>query len=418
MDNNKKKVIFDGAYGISSFGDDAPLIVMVDMLRKKIGNIEFVVVSRHPEEDHYSNYGIKSIRGLEYPTKEESIGKWFRGFNPDDDKSDLYQLYKEVESSDLLILGAGNYLVDYTIDILKGPVPRFVIMTIMAKMAGTPIMWYGISVGPLKTKLGRDLSRFAASLATIITVRDTKSILELSNIGVKASAIELPDAVYKFTSPEKGHAKKFSTWVEAHTSDRPVIVISARSLPDGCGIDNETYLLSLANLCDLLIDRLNANILFIPQCTYTHGNLNEDDRNIAKDIITKMQHTTNVYDINESIDVFDCISLYEGALGAICTRLHGNVFAVMQGVPVIGLNYNPKVFEFFHWLGYEDLVVEITDINPNLLYQKLITIITHRHDFVKYSQKRLDDGKFSIEKYADLALEAMKYKVKYPNPSE
>ena len=57
-----------------------------------------------------------------------------------------------------MIVGAGNFLVDYSIDILKGPVPIFLILSLMAKMAGTQIFWFGISVGPLNTRLGKKMS--------------------------------------------------------------------------------------------------------------------------------------------------------------------------------------------------------------------------------------------------------------------
>ncbi len=95
------------------------MLVLVDLLREKLGDVDAVVVARHAGEDQYSRYGIRSVNGLEYETKEQSIGKWFRGFNPDDDETDLCQLYSEIASSDLLVLGAGNFLVDYTIDLLK-----------------------------------------------------------------------------------------------------------------------------------------------------------------------------------------------------------------------------------------------------------------------------------------------------------
>ena len=64
-----KKIIFDGAYGITSFGDDVPLIVMAKYLREKLGEIDAVVVNRHPEEGAYDAYGVRSVAGIEYASK-------------------------------------------------------------------------------------------------------------------------------------------------------------------------------------------------------------------------------------------------------------------------------------------------------------------------------------------------------------
>jgi len=177
------KVIFAGAYGIHSQGDDAALITLVEGLRQRIGAFDGVVIARHYREDAYAPWELRSIQNLEYEHKSESVGKWFHGFNHGDDRSHLQQLQDEIATSDLLILGAGNFLVDKTIDLLRGPIPYFFVLTLMAKMAKTPVMWFGISIGPFRTDYGRNLSRLAADLADVITVRDTQSSIELQQLG-------------------------------------------------------------------------------------------------------------------------------------------------------------------------------------------------------------------------------------------
>ncbi len=408
-----KKVIFGGEYGIRSYGDDGPLIVMTDMLRERIDGLESVAIARNAEEKPYAEHGIRSINGLMYPTKQESSGKWFRGFNFSDDKTELCQLYKEIAGSDLLLLGAGNFLVDYTIDILKGPVPKFVVLSTMAKMTGTPVMWFGISVGPLKTKLGRDMSRLAALDATKITVRDEKSITELLDIGVNKETTLLPDANYRLPVPGKGFAGKFTPWVEAHQDNKPVIAVSVRSLTAISSSYYEKYLTLTARTCDLIGEEMKANVLFIPQCTYRYGEPEQDDRFVAREVTKRMSGKEHVFTIEQEIGLYDCLALYEKASAALCTRLHGSVYAIMQGVPAIGINYNPKVYQFFYWLGYEDLVVELADLDPEVIVSKLNKAISSRDEIIKRSSKRLLEGRKEVEKYADLAIEAMKYKIHY-----
>lgn len=407
-----KRILFDGAYGIESFGDDAPLVVMSQMLRERIENIEFAVVTRHPDEKHYAKLNVREIPGIEYQTKTDSLGKWFRGFNPGDNTADLCALYEEIAKSDILILGAGNFLVDYTIDILKGHIPRFVIMSLMAKMTGTPVMWYGISVGPLKTKLGRDLSRLSAMLASTITVRDNKSIQELNNIGIKRQdIIQLPDATYNFTLPPNDHARRLKTWANAHKEGKGVLSVSIRSLPEGCGISNEKYIEVLASAIDRIIEKKNYNILFVPQCTYTHGNPEEDDRFVAGRIIEKMNHKANAFSVTEDIDVIDCISLYTNSVAAICTRLHGNVFAALNEVPVIGLNYNPKVSEFFKYIGFDELVIEMHELTEKTIISKFDELEKVSQYFIKKTKQQFLIGKNEIEKYADIAASTIDSKI-------
>lgn len=405
-----KKVIFEGAYGLKSFGDDAPLIVLVDLLRANLGEVDAVVITRHTQDDDYSAYGIRSIPGLEYETKKQSEGKWFRGFNPNDDKEDLCELYKEIESSDLLVLGAGNFLVDYTIDILKGPVPRFLLLSLMAEMTGTPIFWFGMSVGPLKTKIGMDMSRLAASLATVITVRDEKSLGELNRLTVTKSASLLPDAAFGLVIPPMGHGLKFSAYRNAHTDGRPVIAISVRSMPGGLSLSTKDYISLMARTCDRLIEVFNCNLLFIPQCCYEFGNYDEDDRNVAKEIIKFCKNEKNLFTVEEKINAYDCLSLYEKANTAICTRLHGNVFSLRHGVPTIGINYNPKVLEFYKWLGCEEYVLDIDSLCENSIIDKLSLACDNSGLFAKKSNKIIEVGIPAINRYAELAIAAMEHK--------
>ena len=87
-----KKVCFAGAYGMRCQGDDAALVVLAKGLRQRIGDFEGIVITRPHLDDSYLQYGLKSIRNIEYDKKAESIGKWFYGFNHGDDPSHLTHL--------------------------------------------------------------------------------------------------------------------------------------------------------------------------------------------------------------------------------------------------------------------------------------------------------------------------------------
>lgn len=136
MSGRAKKICFGGAYGIRSCGDDAALVQMARMLEARIGRFDGVVISRHADENPYEDLGLRVIPGLEFESASDAAGKWFRGFNPDDDRADLRALRDEIAGSDLLILGAGNAFIDITIDVLRGPVPLMTVLCALAKMSG------------------------------------------------------------------------------------------------------------------------------------------------------------------------------------------------------------------------------------------------------------------------------------------
>lgn len=398
------KVSFAGAYGINSQGDDAALLSFIQYLRKHIEIFEGVVITRHAEEKPYETYSLRSIQNVEYKSKEESIGKWFRGFNYSDDRSHLKLIQKEIASSDLLVLGAGNFLVDVSIDLLKGPIPYFVILTLIAKMTKTPVMWYGISVGPFRTNYGRDMSRLAAYLADIITVRDHQSCIELKKLGYEGPVFQLPDPVLGLYPPSLDVANAILSWREAHKDISPVIAISVRDMPSGCILETEQYITIMASICDALISRYNAKLLFIPHCTYMHGYANEDDRNIAKWIVDKIQNRNETIIVKEDLTVEQCLAMYMNAELALCTRLHANVYAAIQGVPSIAISYNPKVSEFMKWLKRDDFVVSLSDLSKDFILNKTKKALSNRKKNKQEIFERIEKGRGEVEQYVEIAL--------------
>jgi len=394
-----RKVSFAGAYGIHSQGDDAALITMVEGLRQRIGAFDGVVVNRHPQEDAYAPWALRSIQNLEYEHKSESIGKWFHGFNYGDDRSHLQQLQDEIATSDLLILGAGNFLVDKTIDLLRGPIPYFFVLTLMAQMAKTPVMWFGISAGPFRTDYGRNLSRLAADLADVITVRDTKSSIELQQLGYDGSVLQLPDPVLGLRPPPPDVANSIASWRKAHQGHNPVIAVSLRDSI----LETRQYTESMVNVCDTLVSNYGAKLLFIPHCTYQYGNANEDDRNIATCIVEQMQYPDNAVIVSEDLTVEQCLSLYSGAELAICVRLHGNVYSAIQAVPSIAASYNPKVAGFMNWLGRDDMVVPLSDFSAQMVMKKVELAMANRSKISSEIMARVATGRDEVEEYADTA---------------
>lgn len=402
-----KKIAFAGAYGISSQGDDAALIAIVESLRRRINTFDAVVITRHAQENPYALYGLRSVQNIEYDRKTESVGKWFRGFNYGDDRSHLKLLQKEIGSSDLLVLGAGNWLVDFTIDLLRGPIPYLMILTLMAKMTGTPVMWFGMSVGPIRTGYGRNLAKLAADLADAITVRDQKSCVELRRLGYNGSIVQLPDAVLGLNPPPMKVTRAIASWRDAHNSSAPVITISVREMPSDSVLETQQYVERFAAICDELASRYSARLLFIPQCVYQHGNANEDDRYISRLIVDRMKHAGNAIIAGEKLTVEQCLSMYSRADLALCTRLHANVYAAIQGVPPIAISYLPKVSSFMHWLGCDDMVVPMQELSSQIVLDKVGMALAKRNALSESVLARVAVGRAEVERYADIACDLL-----------
>lgn len=402
-----KKIIFDGAYGIQSFGDDAAFLVLAEKLRERLGDTELVVVSRHPEDINYAVYGARSIGGIEYLKKEDSIGRWFRGFNPGDDETHLNNLYHEIKSSHLLVLGAGNFLVDYSIGLLKGPISRFVVMSLIARMCDVPVFWYGISVGPFFTDRGREFSKLAASLASLISVRDPKSFTQLREIGVENDVAVLPDVVYGLSCGGQPINASSEAYRLAHSSGFPVLTVSVRAFSSP-SLSHEEYLDLIRKFCDDAIQLLNCVVLFVPQCTYEHGEAKEDDRFVAEQVIMNLKNNSRAYSAVDVDTVEQCYALYANSFATLGTRLHACVFSVLNGIPTVGLNYNPKVKEFFSFINIDELCLDLENIDTGHIMKTLLKAIEKRSTFKEKSEYLRSVGLKAVEKYTDMAISAMK----------
>ncbi len=401
------KICFAGAYGIKSQGDDAALLALAALLRQRLGDFEGLVIARHAAEKYYERYGFRSLANIEWEQKSLSQGKWFKGLNCGDDRAHLKRLQAEISASDLLVFGAGNFLIDLTIDLLRGPIPYLFVLTLMAKMARRPIMWLGFSVGPFLTDYGQKLSRLAAELADAVTVREREAEAQLRRIGYDGPIMVLPDPVLGLAPGAIETAQRVPSWRQSQERGRPVVAVSARGLPGGSVLTTEDYLERMALVCDRLAEEQGATLYFIPQCTYTQGEAEEDDCVMARRIAARMKKADQAVIAAEDLSVAECLSLYLGAEAALCTRLHGCVFAAMGRVPPVAISYNSKVANFMTWLGRPELSVALEDFSLENVVARVEEAIKNRTALSKDIAARIEAGRREVGRYADLACELL-----------
>lgn len=399
---NEKRVLFAGAYGIENAGDDLPLIVMCDQLKKQAPNIEFEfhALSRHPNKWEEERYNVKMIKNLEYNSRDEAKGKWFKGLNFGDDKQGILRIKNEIKQSDLLVFGAGNFLIDITIDVFRGPVPLLAIYVFLAKLYHKPIMLYGISVGPLLTEWGRDLSRWIVENSNIITVRDEQSKKELSNILVKPKRIYvLPDATIGVKPANQKRVKDILEREGILESDKKKIGVALRDLsvvlsPSSADEAWE----QLANTFNKLKD--NCEFTFIPQSTYKE----DDDRVTARKFVQRLDSDLKYYIVNHRYDPRELIDLYAYCDAVLSIRLHGAVFSAIAGTPVIAINYLPKVEGFMKSISLDRFLIDVDSIRKEQLLKSFKEILKNKSSLSKKINEKMNVMRELVSRYAEIAI--------------
>lgn len=352
-------ILCAGAYGIRNAGDDLPLIALMEGLRTALPgrDVRFRALSRHPDEEDARLLGATLVPNLEYESGEAARGRWFRGLNPDDDPEPFERVQAEIAGCDLLVLGAGNALLDQTIGLLRGPVPLMALYGSLARLHGKPVMLYGMSVGPLRTEWGRDLSRQLIADAAVVTVRDSDSFALCRELLRRPREIHLlPDATLAVAPPEPGRARQVlrAEGLEI-PDDMPLIALGLRDLTRALGeATHHRQEEAIVGMLNRWRDR--AAFLFVPQSTYRE----DDDRELAESLAARAPLGAKCLVVKGRHHPLDLVALYGLASVTIASRLHGAVFSAIAGTPPIGIDYLPKMRGFLDLLPgcHERLALE------------------------------------------------------------
>lgn len=350
-----RHVVFAGAYGIQNSGDDAPLLVMTDGLRRLHPEVDFrfTVLARHSDPVLEASSGSRLIPNLEYQSREEAAGKWFRGFNFADDRCELEQVEAAIRDADLVVAGAGNFLIDIAFDLFRGPVPLCASYAFMADLHRTPFMLYGITAGPLRSERARRLSAWIARRSSVATCRDQVSADLLREIDPQISVEVHPDPVLGLEpAPEARFEQALEIEKLTRRGSRPRLAIAWRDL-DFLDFDGQILIDALRELAR------DYELLFVPQGTGRDCN----DREIARAIVAEIGEA-DVHSLRHRHSPDVLMRFYETADVTLAARLHGAVFSARVGTPVAGLAYLPKVSSFLEAVGLGEYCVGIGEATP------------------------------------------------------
>jgi len=401
----KKKILFAGAYGIENAGDDLPLLVLCQNLKKSAPHLdfEFTALSRHPSAWEEKQYGVKMLKNLEYESREEAEGKWFNGLNFGDDTERLNQLKNEISEADLLILGAGNFFIDLTIDVFRGPIPKFALYVFLAEMYHTPVMLYGISAGPLTTEWGQDLTCWISESADVVTVRDqqSRSLLE-SLLKSPANIYVLPDSTLGAKSLSAVRLENLLETENIQESSKIKVAVGLRDL--SVVLPAHEAEMGWSHLAQFMNDeRDHYEFLFIPQSTY-HA---DDDRATAAEFVKRLNPEVDYRIITHRYDPRELIGFYQACQVTLAIRLHAAVFSAMVGTPVVAVNYLSKVSGFMNSIHQQQYIIELQDLIsgfPGSVFKKAVE---NRKEIAANLNQQMDLMKTDVDMYAKLALDLL-----------
>lgn len=319
-------VVICGAYGKGNSGDNAILNAIVEQLQHIDPDLPICALSRNPMETKLCA-NINSVHAFH-----------------------IFKIGRLLRRCKLYISGGGTLMQDTT---STRSLIYYLFSIRQAAFHGCKVMLYGCGVGPIsrprnQKRAGKVLDR----CADIISVRDRYSIDFLHQLGV--------------TRPE------------IHLNADPALLIDPpdtdelRAYLRRCGLtDGKRYMMMAVRPWEGFDEKVAA---FANAADYAHREYGlipilyamepSRDEPAARAVADKVKCPHLV--LSAGINGGEILALVRRMSLVVSMRLHTLIFASGQGVPMVGVVYDPKVSGFLDYLGQE-LYLPLGEVNAAAL---------------------------------------------------
>lgn len=301
-----------------------------------------------------------------------------------------------LKKSDVFIFGGGQEIQDQAsvVFLISG-----MLKIILAKFFAVPVYGCALGAGPLRTALGKLLTRLVLNRVDLITVRDVESRRILKKLGVinppcivtadpslslppldghnntQAHSILTTEGIPQNSGPRVAIAPR--RWFHYRHYFLPMSIRSRIFPPQGQ--KEHRYLLSaLARTADHFAERSGAQIFFVPMRS-SEGRFDpgQDDERTSRDIRNLMVHKKNAFLITRDYSP-QAIKAFLGKMDLVIgMRMHALMFASMMTVPVVGIALSPKFEGFFRMIGQSDYLLLPNALNTAAILEKSASALAH-----------------------------------------
>ena len=332
-------MVYGGWFGSGNVGDDAILIGLRNLLSEAIPGVEIAALSTDTEQTER----VCGVKAFQLRSPRELL-------SPHPRIGDYQMVFRW---ADACILSGGTPIYDYghLSRIIHCGLPRF---------TRREFICFGIGAKPIRSLAGKYIIKSLLEQAAAVSTRDRRSMAELKAIGLKKKVRVTGDSAL-FLTPRTPDEKT----LEEHglISDEPLVAICPRALsmdhrahyhaPLSPGVISRIRR-NLALIADYL-SRSGHRVIFIPM----HRVFPDDDRKEIAIIQSLMREPSLSF---QSVIPPETLA---GLLGQvelmIGLRLHSLILAAAIGVPVVSINYDPKIAGFMEYAGMEDHMSEPTN---------------------------------------------------------
>ena len=322
----KADVVVSGYYGFGNMGDESLLDVIAATLAEEIPDVKIAALTRHPKADA-KRTGLRCVSRF----SPAAVGT--------------------IRGAKLLVSGGGSLLQDST---SRRSLKYYAGVLGIAEAFGVKSYVYANGIGPVRDKSNRKLTAKVVDRAAEVSVRDADSADELRRIGVTRENIRVTADPAFLIRPYDEHRL-------ARTMDRIGVKdgFFAVSLRPPVQKNTDTSPMHVADevvdACVKITKEYGLVPFVIPMQEVQDG---EICRYFAEKYNERMQNSGRSALLYTPENAPELIGVLSKAAFVIGMRLHSIIFASSAEVPVVGLEYDPKVSSMMKALG-QPFVVDL-----------------------------------------------------------
>ena len=309
-------VIICGAYGMGNAGDDAILEAIVDEMRGIDPFIPITALSRRPAETRVK-YAVHSVHMFNFPA-----------------------FHRVMRETKLYLSGGGSLIQNVT---SRRSLWYYLYTISAAKRRGNAVMMYGCGIGPITDRRDEGLVRRVLNKnVDVITLREGFSLTELHKLGVTEPKLIVSSDPALSLSPAPADRVAEALRGFGLAPEGKYVAFAVRNWE---GFEEKAGIFAAA--ADYAAEKLGLTPVFIL--------LNHEEDGQATEAVHALMRAEAAC-ISAPMDPALTIGVLSRMRAVVSMRLHGLIFAASQGVPVVGVSYDPKVTAFLDSVGSENCI--------------------------------------------------------------
>lgn len=355
-----------GYYGYGNCGDDALLHAILKDMYSERPYFSPTVLSYKPSKTT-EDYGVKSIN-----------------------RFNIFSIRRLFNKTKIFIAGGGSLIQDIT---STKSLIYYLHLIRLAKKKGIPVMLYGNGIGPINKKSNRKAAAKVLNKVDVITLRDWESAELLTEMGVTKPFIKVTaDPAISLEAKDVNTTEILRKYGLKEGEKYFCVSLRKWKSMGNCAD-------AFAHICAEISEKYGL-VPVIVSMQYSK------DIAVSREIAEKANCRCVL--IDETLNADEIMNILAMSEGAVTVRLHMLIFGTTVGIPVLGVDYDPKVSSFRKFAGLEHIIT-MENLSDGTYMDIADDFFANREKIADSVESRLPGFKDAARENAHIAVELINH---------